>query len=734
MNPVIHPDTVLAALAKASGAQFEAFFKEFMAAIKGENFLPLGLTHDGGADGFEDDRLYIGERSSTFHQASVQADARQKIRGTIKRLLAFGRVPRTLIYVTSRIVDTIDVVEEALTEELGTIIRIRDGAWISNNINKDGHTRAAFSNHLEPLLKQSIEISLRPNLKLEGGDNVQACVFLSYEVENRAGKATLLQSVTDSLIVWALEETDPDSLPARLMSNDDVRSKILETFPFAKQFLDSQLSRRLDVLSAKGGANGREIRSYRKEKKFCLPYETRQEIAEEHQKIVALIYKVKEQLKNRLLPSISSASLDDNTDKIIDVIMSSVEATFRNEGLKVGIIASGSDEAPELSSISDYVDDVIMLSNFAPETAFEIRQIAISGLRMLFYDSTDEQRTFLLTLSRTYSFLFSMKYEPRIVEYFQNMKSKFHLFVGSDILVRALSEAFLPEGDRATENMFKILKHAGSTLVLTEPTLDEVWTHIISTDTEFSAEFSAIEPIVDLGLAAQAQRILIRSYFYAKLSNASSIKGWSTYIDQFCSYGLLRKQEGKDSLREYLCRRYGLEFEDKEFLERQVDEQELAEITNRLKPFKKLEVMARNDALMVLLVYARRKANREKYSNNPYGYTTWWLTQESRIQTQLGDLVKNRGARAIIRPEFLMYYISMLPRINDVEKLYNTTFPSLYGVRLGQRVKPELLAEVLGRAKKYMSYDPARVSGELKAFADKLKSDQMKKYDMTFHN
>lgn len=114
-----------------------------------------------------------------------------------------------------------------------------------------------------------------------------------------------------------------------------------------------------------------------------------------------------------------------------------------------------------------------------------------------------------------------------------------------------MSEAFLPDADRATENMLKILRQAGSDLVLTEPSLDEVWTHLISTDTEFAADWAAIEPKVDLALASQAQRILIRSYFYATLapkSHRPRFKGWSSYIDQFCPYKSLRKAEGKDGL------------------------------------------------------------------------------------------------------------------------------------------------------------------------------------------
>ena len=37
------------------------------------------------------------------------------------------------------------------------------------------------------------------------------CVFLGQELERRRGNADILEAVTDSLILWALEGTNPDN-------------------------------------------------------------------------------------------------------------------------------------------------------------------------------------------------------------------------------------------------------------------------------------------------------------------------------------------------------------------------------------------------------------------------------------------------------------------------------------------------------------------------------------------
>jgi hypothetical protein len=78
----------------------------------------------------------------------VEADAEGKIRRTVTRLRAFGRDPKSLVYLTSRTVKYSDRVERALTDELDVTIGIRDGDYIALHINDDAGTRGAFDQHL----------------------------------------------------------------------------------------------------------------------------------------------------------------------------------------------------------------------------------------------------------------------------------------------------------------------------------------------------------------------------------------------------------------------------------------------------------------------------------------------------------------------------------------------------------------------------------------------------------
>ena len=182
-------------------------------------------------------------------------------------------------------------------------------------------------------------------------------------------------------------------------------------------------------------------------------------------------------------------------------------------------------------------------------------------------------------------------------------------------------------------------------------------------------------------------------------------------------------------LRTYLCKRFGLNFEDASAVSTLVDEKDVGNLTERFLQLKKRQEIAETDAETVLLVYANRKKYSERYRGNPYGFSTWWLTQESKIQAYIADIMIKETGKCIIRPEFIMYYIAMSPKLHEVDTVYQSLFPSVYGVKLGTRVRPEVFHEVMGRAKQYLGRDAARVTAELESFSNRLKSDQIKRYD-----
>jgi len=105
-------------------------------------------------------------------------------------------------------------------------------------------------------------------------------VFLEQELARRRGDTTLVDSVTDSLILWALEGTDPD---AKLyMSRSDILERIGREIPATRQVVDPRLDSRLRFLASKNHPDGRQVRWYKQDDLFVLPFETRQRIETEN--------------------------------------------------------------------------------------------------------------------------------------------------------------------------------------------------------------------------------------------------------------------------------------------------------------------------------------------------------------------------------------------------------------------------------------------------------------------
>lgn len=177
------------ALDRAEGAAFERFAQGFLSASLGRQFVPLGGTHDGGADGFVADE---GRTTEHFMQASIEKDHRSKIRRTLTRLQGVGRSVKRLTYLTNQAILLLDQEEEHLSEETGVQVRIRDRKYIRDHINDSAQTIEAFNSHLAQFLAFLKRIGGSTLVAASRPVSVRALsVFLGQEVERRHGKTPL---------------------------------------------------------------------------------------------------------------------------------------------------------------------------------------------------------------------------------------------------------------------------------------------------------------------------------------------------------------------------------------------------------------------------------------------------------------------------------------------------------------------------------------------------------------
>ena len=524
----IDPQLAEIALEYVEGTAFERFFQAFYPQIVGINFVPLGGMHDGGADAFDADVVHEGSRATHFYQASIEQDHVAKIKRTIARLHEVGRDVRNLTYVSARNITTPDRDEDLLTEELDVTIRIRSRKWIVANINRSPATEAAFEAHLRPFvafLSGAGSARLLDRPPIPGAASV--CVFLGQEVERRRSNSDLLTSIVDSLILWSLTDTDPQK--GKLLSRPEILSRIEETLPTAKHFVRGTLDHRLAALASKNNTNGREVRWHKKQDKFALPFSTRQIIELENTEDEALRLSVLATFASRAEKYAEDEEMPLLPSAVAELAMTTVQRVFEKEGLQFA--AFFSDREGEIGgSVADRADEVLQDAQIGGNAAVAVKAALLSILRPAFYQSEAAEREYFGKLSRTYALLFSLRVDPNIINYFRQMSSNFILYVGADLIIQAFSERYLRPQDQMATNMLKIVREAGSTLILSEPALEEIRGHLAASDTEFRVVFSGVEPYVTREHARHASKPLIRAYFYSRLSPIDDIRppaGWA---------------------------------------------------------------------------------------------------------------------------------------------------------------------------------------------------------------
>jgi hypothetical protein len=412
---------------------------------------------------------------------------------------------------------------------------------------------------------------------------------------------------------------------------------------------------------------------------------------------------------------------------------------FERQGLALSLfIIDQNDDILTSLSIADIIESTVDQLGLGAANARVVRQCLSQILATAIYKPSAEQHEYMLRLSNTYFLMFALKNDIKVIEYFNSMAKNLRLYVGSDLIVKALSEYHLPPTGRFVTNSLEVIKRAGGKLIMAEPAFEEVYTHLRATDFEFINYYAPIEPSIDESFIHVIDRILIRAYFYAKLEiniEGKRPNGWRSYSGQFCNYDGLRTWASRDGLRMYLCDRFGFRFERKADMRKGVDRDDLKILTGRIviereaAQKKKAAVLAYNDALHALWILRQRKAAGEDVAPNPFGYKTWWLTHEKAVQRAAILALGVGNARFIMRPEFLLKYIAFAPDKREVSNSYNEIFPTVLGVSLSKRVDKTVLHAGLTAAREAYSVDESRARAIIKELADKLMSDQIRIYE-----
>jgi hypothetical protein len=602
------------------------------------------------------------------------------------------------------------------------VVRVRDWDSVLRLINESETTTKVFDEHFRrEIFELTNERAPKAVNSIDLVSDPSVYAFLQFERSERFSKGGLLAPIVDSLVYWALRETDPE-VP-RLLSRSDLKVRLALLLPAAASSLLPNVDGRLRVLSTKDGGGNQRVRHYRDADSFCLPHAMRAELATQSVKELALRAELMRSLAERAK---QHGATEPNT--VAKVCERALYRHFHEQGL---ILAAFLEKRLEGITIFDQIVEEELRASVGAgvQLSKESYAAALRVLQRVLYTPTDAENEFLHRLSKTTLLLFTLKHNPRLIEYFNQMSGKFRLLVGADILVKALSETFLPSEHRHVTNLLKVAKACGATLILTEPVVNEVFTHLHATHLEFRNYYADQEPYISSALASQSDRIMIRTYFYAKLL-MNRVAGWRTFVEMFVEFDDLanRTSRGESQLQAFLCKTYELEPLLRVDLARGVDMNRVEALAGALEGKK--EILAKNDALMCFAVYAQRARGGEQAIYDGFGVRTWWLTKEAFLLQHTGAIVKEHGGTPfIMRPEFLLNFLSNSPKAADVDPVVRELLPSHVGLQIGQHLNPGHMHKLLRHVDDWKALPDARREIRITEAVDQLKYDRLKRYE-----
>lgn len=692
------------------GFIFENFGLSFLNAVQGHEFIPVGGTKDKGVDGYQ--HIYSRKyNEKIIYQLSTEITFEAKIKNTLEKLKQNGIKIDRLYYVTNRKLNNTDQIVENLYDKYKIPITIFSLPWFVSNSNHSQSTIRAYQAYVDTYLHEFTKPG-RSQVVANLDSDSRLYVFLSQQFNTRSDKFKLDDLLSDTLILYALEGTDPDKELFKI--KEEVKESIKKYIKFDPQLLDQKINERLNTLSTKP----RKI-NFHPEKGYCLPFETRLEIEERNLKDDILLKTFLDQTKTLIKRFFKD--LDVNVKNIQDLIRDVFNKIYEKQGLEFSnFVLNGDNKSIIEQDLSTVIGNVVDNSPVVLKNKEKVKTAIHLSIREIVYNGSQEQHQFLQSLSNTYLMMFMLQWEPKISTYFETLASNLNIFVDNSIIVPALSEYYLEEGNKRHWNLLKQSSKSGISLYINESLLDELASHFSKIRNVYYRDFHENEQFYlddDYELLF-VDEVLIRAYFYAK--KRSLVQTFDNFINNFVDPDL---KQAKEELIMYLKEIFGIIYISNEAWDIKIDEDEKTKLADKLEE-KKLRATAESDADMILSIYYLRNKHNESSDSGIFGYKTWWLSKDTNTYWAVEEVLgKKYPISCYIRPDFIYNYIALKPTTDEIVSSYGEIFPTMLGVNLSYHMPKEVSTTVKQKIKEFHDKPEIRVKQILKNLGEKLKSD-----------
>lgn len=699
------------------GNVFEVFIQNLLCLIEGVEFHPVGGLKDKGKDGFDSKGMFHPEHKiKDVYQVSIDQNPKAKVARTLKTLIGNGIDFDCLTYVTNQKVKNSDEIMKAMHSEYAKMVIIRDLAWLRGHINESEATIRLYGTFIKSHLHDFVSETTVPQYA-DFVSDPRIFVFLRQQWETHGHEEKLDQLITDSLILFSLEGTDPDQ--KIFMARNQIMDQISTLINYSPKLIETNIDKRLKALATKP----RRIRYHSREDAYCLPFDTRMELQEKQveDKCIYEHFKVNasarlEKFAKMNLVKIKSSNQDTMLEAVFCELFKKQGLQFANFVLKKDIATFAVDD-----SLGDIISNVVEKQLPTAGNKEKVKESLLAAIRDIIYNGSDVELSYLNKLSHTYMMLFLLRCDPQVSGFFGAMASKLRVFVGTSILIPVMAEFNLDEKHRRHWNLLTGASRAGVQLLVNPCIISETVGHIRKALRDYEELYAGKEQVYSDEIGCQyVNEILTRSYFYNRLLNQD--RSFQDYIYNFVSPQNNRPRM-EDELIGWLKDTFNIEFVTDESLEINIDAGEEQTLKDTLVSFNKAPKQAEFDAKTILSVYQQRAKFNEKGEQGIFGYNTWWLSKDTSTRKAVRKCFGEKYVSCYMRTDFLSNYIAFVPRRHDAEKVFDAMFPTLVGVNLSHHIPDSVCNIMHSHINQHAEKSPARIKAIMGDLANKIKTE-----------
>lgn len=690
------------------GFEFENFCQNLCKCQLGNNFFATSPFKDGGIDGFymRIDNDYVVTRlgkPEVIYQFGTTIDYEDKIINTYNDLKRKNINVKKIHYYTPHSISNITQKINTLEDKLDIAISIVDHAQICSIVSTK-ECNHIFDEFITTMIG-TFDSNDDKNITLD-----YPVLYLNawYRYEKSEEHNNTIMKMTDSLIIWALRDTDP--VQKNFMTSEEIYNNIEKNFPSAKNTIKSIYEGRIKALLKKRTDFGRQVIQKHKNS-YCLPVESRKDYEEKEQESKQILLLAKAGFSDRLQTKYNN---DSRREQLVELMLHIIKQVFTERGMRFVETLTDS-ESEKYDEI--YLRDATKKASHDLESyVFKDSELndASVMLRQVFANPSEFEQEYLVRTSYLYMMHYIMHNDIGIVSYFQERTKRLNLIVHSDVLIRALSEEYLPKAGQQYRNILFYLNSMGTKLLVTEESIIEIYNNLKIATLEYQHYIQNFENFFTIESIKFLPVLMTRAYLYSK--REGKVESWNNFINRFLDPKSIFSNESKakEDLKIYLTDKFNLQILRKDEVEKEINTSMAQELVNLISPHKKKIELARHVASVNIYISTMRHKNNE-ISKSPFGYQTYWLTHEKTVYTIAKDFFdKNElGTRLIMRPEFIMQQIMLTPDGQSIADSYSATFPTALGVQMSQQLDIANFKIIMKKLKEISDVDLSRAKAIL---------------------